>query len=174
MGKYLQRPVGKAELRSLIALARVEEHAFFERNPHVVRPYRGRLLLVALCQGAALQYLRCGYGVKDFDVHFFYAQNPAKPRLSRAIKRVHATVGAFEDVPVDFIRTVIPPRRSQVKQSVADRVRSFLHERPTANALHLSRKAVVGLLPGKLLARVLWRPCAEETLARAESTRRRR
>ena len=166
MGRYLQRPVGRPELRSLVALARAEERAFFERNPHLVRVYRDRLLLVALCQGAALQYLRHRYGVKDFDVHFFYAQNPAKPRLSRAVKRVHATVGAFEAVPVDFIRTVIRPRPSKAKQSVADRVRSFLHERPTANAIHLSRKAVIGLLPDGLFGHVLWRPAAAVALAR--------
>lgn len=158
MGKYLQQPVGRQELRALVALAKTEERFFFERNPHLVRPYRDRLLAVALCQGAALQYLRCGYGVKDFDVHFFYAQNPSKPRLSRAVKRISASVGRFSDVPVDFIRTVV--RVDDAKRTVAQRIKFFLEEQPTANAMHLSKKAVVGLMPNALFERVLWRPAA--------------
>ena len=79
--QYLNRPVTQAELDALASLAAAEEIAFFRRNPHLVAPYRDRLLAVALCQGAALQLLGRGYGVNDFDVHFFYAQNPAKPRF---------------------------------------------------------------------------------------------
>ena len=158
MGKYIQLPVVKGELRSLVALAKSEEKAFFDRNPHTIRTYRNRLLVVALCQGAALQYVGCGYGVKDFDVHFFYAQNPAKPRLSRAVKRINATVGRFANIPVDFIRTVIHADDGHANKSVAYRLRSFLEEQPTANARQLSKKAVVGLLPKKLFAKVLWRP----------------
>jgi hypothetical protein len=161
MGKYIQLPVGKGELRSLVALAKAEEKAFFHRNPHTIRTYRNRLLVVALCQGAALQYVGCGYGVKDFDVHFFYAQNTAKPRLSRAVKRINATVGRFANIPVDFIRTIIPVDGAHANKSVAYRLRSFLEEQPTANARHLSKKTVVGLLPKKLFARILWWPAAE-------------
>jgi hypothetical protein len=157
MGKrYVHRPVGGAELRSLLELATAEERAFFERNRTLVRPYRSRLLAIALCQGAALQYAGRGYGVNDFDVHFFYAQNPAKPRLSRTVKRVFATVGAFDHVPVDFIRTVVPSPRAGRKQSTAQRIRTFLHEGPTANARHLSAKAVVGLSPRTIFGRILW------------------
>ena len=57
---YIQRPVGRAELDALAALARDEERAFFERNPHLIQPYRSRLVAAALCQGAALQYLDIG------------------------------------------------------------------------------------------------------------------
>ncbi len=110
MGKhYIQRPVGRAELRSLLELADAEKQAFFDRNPHLARHYRRRLLAIALCQGAANQYIRRGRGVNDFDVHFFYSQNPAKLRLSRTVKRIFATVGTFKKkMPVDFIRTVVP------------------------------------------------------------------
>jgi hypothetical protein len=158
MSKYFQRPVGKAELRSLVALASEEERAFFERNSRLIPLYRDRLIAIALCQGAALQYLSCGYGVKDFDVHFFYRQNPDKLRLSRAVKRVHAHVGAFKNIPVDFIRTVVPSTELTTEQSIKDRIQSFLRKRPTANSVHLSKKAVVGLLPSELFGKVLWRP----------------
>ena len=88
---YINQPVTARELRDLAKLAAVEEKAFFVRNPHLSKPYQQRLLLVALCQGAALQYLGCGHGVKDFDVHFFYAQNPEKKKLSRPTKEVYAS-----------------------------------------------------------------------------------
>jgi hypothetical protein len=154
--RYIHRRVGKAELRSLVALAKAEEYAFFQRNPHLVRLYRGRLLAVALCQGAALQYLGCSYGINDFDVHYFYAQHPAKPRLSRAVKRIRATVGTFDNVPVDFIRTVVPAIKTAGRRSAAERINAFLRDRPTSNARHLAGKAVVGLLPNHLFGRVLW------------------
>jgi hypothetical protein len=73
---YVQRPVGRPELRKLRVLAQAEENRFFTVNRHLVAPYRGRLIAIALCQGAALQYLGQGHGVNDFDVHFFYMQNP--------------------------------------------------------------------------------------------------
>lgn len=79
--------------------AKAEEAAFFERNPHLVRPYRDRLIAVALCQGAALQYVRRGYGVNDFDVNVFDSQNPQKPKLARAKKRVYSDVGRFKNTP---------------------------------------------------------------------------
>ena len=162
MGKhYIQRPVGHAELRSLLELADAEEQAFFDRNPHLARRYRRRLLAIALCQGAALQYIRRGRGVNDFDVHFFYAQNPAKRQLSRAVKRISgATVGTFKKTPVDFIRTVVPVTQADQKRSLTERIQAFLLERPTSNAVYLSKKAVVGLFPKTIFAKVLWQPPA--------------
>lgn len=155
--RYVQYPVGCAELRSLLELSDAEERDFFKRNPHLVQTYRRHLLAVALCQGAALQYIGSGYGVNDFDVHFFYAQNPSKPRLSRTVKRIFATVGAFKNVPVDFIRTLVPPSHENRKLSCVERIEAFLRERPTANAIHLSQKAVVGLSPQALFGKILWR-----------------
>lgn len=150
---YIDRPVGNTELQSLVRLASEEERAFFKRNPHLVRPYQKRLLAVALCQGAALQYNGDGYGVNDFDIHFFYLQNPSKPRLSRAVKRIFANVGSFADVPVDFIRTVVPDSGTK---SIVERLSSFLRQQPTANAKYLSRKAVVLILPKPLFGKVIW------------------
>lgn len=161
--RYVQRPVGRSELHALKALAKAEEAAFFERNPHLVQPYRDRLIAVALCQGAALQYLRRGYGVNDFDVHFFYSQNPRKPKLTRAKKRTLADVGRFENMPVDFLRTVVPAR---VKVSrPAGRLailHAFLQQTPTPNARHLAEKAVVGLMPKEMFGVIIWQPTDPE------------
>jgi len=154
---YRHQPVTEAELQSLVTLSAAEERAFFTRNLHLVPTYRDRLLAVALCQGAALQFLGRGYGVNDFDVHFFYVQNPRKPRLSRAVKRVMANVGTFQRVPVDFVRTVIPGRGPTADLvAVVDHLREFLRRRPTANAMHLAEKAVIGLVPPKLFGATIW------------------
>jgi hypothetical protein len=161
--RYVQRPVGQAELQALTKLARAEEAAFFERNPHLVRPYRDRLIAVALCQGAALQYLRRGYGVNDFDVHFFYSQNPQKPRLTRASKRMHSAVGRFKNMPVDFLRTVVPARVKVARTAKPLAIlEAFLQQTPTPNARHLAEKAVVGLMPKAMFGVIIWQPAGSD------------
>jgi hypothetical protein len=156
---YIHRSVGRPELEALVNLAGLEEINFFKRNPHLIDPYRDRRIAVALCQGAALQYLGIGCGVNDFDVHFFYRQNPNKPRLSRAVKSVRANVGAFEGVSVDFIRTVVPnPQHAQESTEVMDLLRAALRNSQTDNLQHLSRKGVVGLLPEAVFGAVIWEP----------------
>jgi hypothetical protein len=158
---YIDRPVGRPELQSLATLAGEEESNFFDRNPHLIEVYRERLIVVALCQGAALQYLQRGKGVNDFDIHFFYLQNPAKPRLSRSVKRISATVGSFPNASVDFIRTVLPSaRQAPGRENSIELLQTFLRNPPTGNALHLSKKGVIGLLPDKLFGMVIWEPAS--------------
>lgn len=154
---YIRLSVGRAELESLAMLAETEEERFFSQNSHLDQPYRKRLIAAVLCQGAALQYLGRGKGVNDFDVHFFYRQNPQKPHLSRAVKRIQARVGAFQAVPVDFIRTVIPSRLCSVRpRGTVKLLQAFLSKTPTDNARCLAQKAVIGLLPRKLLGKTIW------------------
>lgn len=157
---YRNQPVTRLELESLLALATAEEADFFtRRNPHLIEPYRDRLLCFALCQGAALQFLGRGYGVGDFDIHFFYAQNPAKPRLCRKPKHAVSDVGGFNSIPMDYLRTVVPGATPTTQlESIVVQLQSFLRRRPTSNAFHLSQKAVVGLFPPGLFGRELWPP----------------
>ena len=152
--RYIDRAVGAQELRALSDLARAEERDFFRRNNHLVGVYRNRLIATALCQGAALQYLGRGYGVNEFDIHYFYSQNPRKPRLSRAVKRVWTRVGRFEHVAVDFIRTVVPSRT--LGSEPVGTIRAFLRDRATPNARHMAMKAVIGISPTKLFRVVIW------------------
>ena len=154
---YVQRPVGRPELRKLRVLAQAEENRFFTVNRHLVAPYRGRLIAIALCQGAALQYLGRGHGVNDFDVHFFYMQNPRKPRLTRTRKRIVTDVVSFDNIAVDFLRTVVPVRiKGPRPTGVITLLRTFLEQAPTANAKHLARKAVVGLFPREIYGKAIW------------------
>jgi hypothetical protein len=158
MGKtYIDQPVSRRELENLVEIATDEERACFVRNPHLIDSYRDRLLAIALCQGAALQYLGQGYGVNDFDLHYFYAQNPEKPRLSRAVGRTWTSVGAFQRVPVDFGRTVVPHAEpSRESDTVVRQLRQFVASRRTSNAAHLETKAVVGLWPLPLFGLTIW------------------
>ena len=154
---YINKPVTMKELRCLAKHARMEEKAFFARNPCLVEPYQQRLILVALCQGAALQFLGCGYGVKDFDIHFFYAQNQDKLRLSRAVKPYKANVGDFSNAQIDYIRTVVPNAQPHLKpDSAIQTVQKFLRRKPTSNAYHLSQKAVIGLYPDEVFGKQIW------------------
>ncbi len=49
---------------------------FFAKYPDWAALYADRVLLVALCQGAALHYLSGDVGINDFDVYTFYAAHP--------------------------------------------------------------------------------------------------
>lgn len=49
-------PLTDSHLKRLAEIAEQDREAMFENNPHL-EVYRDRVLLVALCQGAALHYL---------------------------------------------------------------------------------------------------------------------
>lgn len=153
---YIHSPVGDTEIESLVPLTRAEEKNFFQRNPHLVQPYRSRLIGACLCQGAAIQYLGRGSGVNDFDIHFFYRQNEAKHRLSRAGKHILTTVGRFHNIRLDFYRTVIPAPLCASVQNPVEIIRAFLLHPLTDNAWHLAQKAVIGVWPKALLGVVIW------------------
>ena len=152
----LFHPITRTHLQCLAELAATEEHRFFEKNASAAL-YKDRLLAVALCQGAALHCVDLKNGVKDFDIHFFYLQHPAKKRLARAVKHVIANFPIFGMRRVDFIRTVIPEKFvAKNRSEVSALLRAFLQQRPTPNACHLAEKAVVGLFPSSLLGKIIW------------------
>lgn len=154
---HIQKPVGEDEIEALVRLATEEERAFFVRNPHLVEFYGDRLILVALCQGAALQFLGRGYGVKDFDVHFFYAQNLDRPRVRSHSRLPKADVGSFSNVPVDFLRAIVPGAQPPTTpEDAVDTVREYLTAGRTVRARKLVKKAVVGLMPKEVLGKRIW------------------
>lgn len=150
-------PVRKRHLRFLVQVTKIELEAFFRRNPRQVSRYRNRFLAAALCQGAALHYLNRKNGVKDFDIHLFYVQHPKHKQMSRAVKPLIMEVPDFGIREIDFIRTVVPERFAQgADHSVSGVLQRFLQRRPTSNARFLTEKAVIGLIPEHLFARVVW------------------
>lgn len=153
----IQKPVGQDEIEALVRLSTEEERAFFVRNPHLVEFYGDRLILVALCQGAALQFLGRGNGVKDFDVHFFYAKNPDRPRVRSHSRLPSADVGSFSGVAVDFLRAIVPEAQPPERpEEAVDTVREYLTAGRTVRARKLVKKAVIGLMPKEILGKKIW------------------
>ena len=74
----------RSDLLRLKEIAARDREEFFERN----RKYgdlRNHVVVVALCQGAALHFVNGRNGIKDIDVWTFYAPHPAlnaKQRVS--------------------------------------------------------------------------------------------
>ncbi len=129
----------------------------FERNPHW-SCYRGRLLCVALCQGAALHYLDGHTGVKDFDVWTFFAHSPERPHPDAALfrrrkivdfgpsrfGRTHTAPATFAGRRVDlFARDLDEP----ISADPATALRTWLGAQRTTTARKLAAKAVVLIEP---------------------------
>jgi hypothetical protein len=151
-----QRLITLEHLKLLARIAERERHTFFGRNPRA-RIYQNRFIAAALCQGAALHYLGLGTGVKDFDIHLFHVQHPARRQIARRVRRVRSTVPGFGKRMVDIIWTVIPEKLANRGGADPSRtIREFLKARPTENARYLARKPVVGLLLERILGRILW------------------
>lgn len=153
----LYDPITPEHLTLLANIANEEQDAFFRRNQHTVSFYRDRFLAAALCQGAALHYIGQGQGVKDVDIHFFYKRHPDKPRLSRAVYSIQTVLPAFGVRDIDFVRTLVPEQ--MVTDAYTDPIaiiRAFLEKQPTANSQYLAEKAVIVLLPERLIGTIAW------------------
>ena len=153
----LYHPIMEEVLGILADLAAREHEGFFQRNPWAAPFYGNSLLVAALCQGAALHFIGKGNGVKDFDIHLFYRQHREKRQLSRAVYSRHWDFPTFGRRRVDYIRTVVPQTIvGSADESVIGVIQAFLRDGPTANAYHLSQKAVVGLYPGSGFGTIIW------------------
>jgi hypothetical protein len=151
-----RRPITVEHLKLLAGIAERERRTFFGRNRRA-KIYQNRFIAAALCQGAALHYLGLGTGVKDFDIHLFHVQHPARRQIARRVRRVRSNVPGFGERMVDIIWTVIPERiASRGRANPSRTIREFLKARPTENARFLAQKPVVGLLPERILGRLLW------------------
>ena len=79
MGSVVERSfeqITKADLRCLGEIACGYFDDLFGRKPDSSGRFRGRLLLLVLCQGAASHYVDRSHGVKDFDVWGFFKSLP--------------------------------------------------------------------------------------------------
>ena len=165
-------------LERLVKIAREDQQAFFERNPHLAI-YGERLLLIALCQGGAVPYVDCQRGaeekngVKDLDVYSFYAADPNVPWPYRRHgvadfgesefgyhpnKREH-----FVGRHVDLMGRALPVKRDANPGEV---VRDWLATSNNATPRLLRKKAVVGLYPARYRGKVLWEPVPDPGTAR--------
>lgn len=154
-------PLTHEHLRRLAEIAETDREGLFSRKPHLA-VYRRRILLTALCQGAALHYVNGINGVKDLDVYTFYAKDP---RVDYPYRRIgtgdfgeselgrHPDDHGFVGRRVDLLgRTLkVEPSADPVAA-----VRSYLREAHTATAKELAKKAVVAVDPGPRFGQILW------------------
>ena len=143
------------DLTHLADLARQDLDAFIKRNPHHAG-LKKRVLVVALCQGAALHFVDGKNGVKDFDVWTFFADDGASP--SYPVRRRGAA--QFEGVRfadstrrVDLLGRTL--RVGEDGDPVAA-VRAYLKDARTLTAWHLAQKAAVVLEPASRRGEVIW------------------
>lgn len=154
-------PLTEAHLARLAEIARTDrEERFARRSRWTV--YRDRVLLVALCQGAALHYLDGRNGVKDLDVWTFYARHPEGEFPARW--RVMADFGpsdlgrhpndvGYRGRDVDLIGRSIDAAPGA--DPVAT-VRAYLRAGRTTSARALAAKAVVAIDPPKMRGVTVW------------------
>lgn len=151
----LFEPLTESDLQPLREIALAEHSAFFARNPYLEAAYAGHLIGICLCQGAASHYLDPRIGVKDFDIWFFYREDPRARIPHRARKRVP---DGPKGRPIDFLRRAIPaPVAERYADDPAGAIMAYLLQRDTATKRALLQKAVVGLAPDALFGRILWR-----------------
>jgi hypothetical protein len=151
-----------ADLSRLAALAARDRKALFTRKPELAARHEGRLLAVALCQGAALHYLDGKTGVKDFDVWSFYradAERPFPYRRRGVLDFGDAKFGQTTDSPQFIGRRVDLIGRSIKDDDYSDPIavlRRYLRGGRSESARALSRKAVILIEPTPLLGAIVW------------------
>lgn len=153
-------PITDEHLRRLAKFAKADREGLFSRKPHLA-VYRDRILMTALCQGAALHYVNGINGVKDLDVYTFYAQDPSVGYPYR--RRGVADFGESEHGrhPDDELvgRRVDMLGRALKAEPSADpiaTVRAYLQLGSTTTAQELAKKAVVVIDPGPCFGQVVW------------------
>ena len=164
-----------ADLRRLSMLALADFDSLFHRYERW-RPYQGRLILICLCQGAALHYVRPRKGVtsdrqggiNDFDVWGFFRHRtndrPFPPRRHgrqdfgpSKFGRNPNEEARFSGRRVDVLGRSIEKQRSE---TTIEAVQRYLRRPPTQSARRLAERPVVVLWPSAWRGRVIWKGAA--------------
>jgi hypothetical protein len=153
--------IAREDLERLAQIAAEDLSDFFSRHPDWAAQYQDRVLATALCQGAALHYLRGEAGINDFDVYTFFAQHPARSWYAKRNKTAdfgEPKFGTSVDQPhfvgrrVDLLGRSLDVRTgSEPAEAIRDWLRSG-----KGSAAHLARKAVVLLSPAERMGEVVW------------------
>ena len=157
MEKRSYERITPEELEILLKIALDDFKDFVRRKPRY-RPLKDTLLLIALCQGAAMHYIDGVTGVKDFDVWLFFAEIEGIPKFPpRRRKSYNIAFKRFGLKRVDILGRSIDKDivESCGREPVCCIIR-YLSEKRTRTARELAKKAVVGLYPEKFFGKVLW------------------
>jgi hypothetical protein len=165
--EYSLERITKADLRRLATLALDYFDDLFKRRPYASGRFRGRLLMLALCQGAALHYVDRLHGVKDFDVWGFFR---ALPDVSFPAKGVRGRrdfgrsrfgrhpdhAGQYEGRRVDVLGRSINVLRGE---DAVEAVRRWLANGPRdSSAWYLAQRPVIAIYPETILGQRVWSP----------------
>jgi hypothetical protein len=157
-------PITTQDLLRLVEIAQLDFESLFKRKPSTCGRFRGRLAMLALCQGAALHYVDGKRGVKDLDVWGFFRELPDitfPPR--RCSKRDfgashlgrHPNDLGYVGRRVDVLGRSISFAPGE---NAVDAVRRYLASGATETARRLAERPVVAIDPEDLFAKVVW-PC---------------
>lgn len=156
-------PITDEHLRRLAEFAKADREGLFSRKPHLA-VYRDRILMTALCQGAALHYVNGTNGVKDLDVYTFYAQDPGVgyPYRRRGVADFGDSEHGRHPDDHDLVgrRVDMLGRALKVAPSAdpITAVHAYLQAGTTKTAQELAAKAVVVIDPGPSFGQVVWPP----------------
>jgi len=151
----LYDPLSINDLERLRELALEEQQNFFERNPHLRKPFYNSLIGICLCQGAASHYLNPTVGIKDFDVWHFYLEVEKLNFPCRAHKRIE---NGYKGKPIDFLKRGIPKYICNLTPNSPEQIiMNYLFERNTKTKILLLKKAIIGLYPNEIFNKVLWK-----------------
>ena len=154
--------IDEHDLRRLVRLALDDLEDLYRRKHHIRDMCKGKLLCLALCQGAALHYLDQATGVKDFDVWSFFertgtGQFPYRRRaeVDFGSPKFGLTPGFpnFVGRKVDLLGrsiSVSPDESPLVSLS------RYISEATTSTPRHLAEKAGVILHPDEYFGQILW------------------
>ena len=146
--------ITRHDLRELLVVGERVMDQFFVDKPRYA-PFRNKLVLVALCQGAADHYCDGTTGIKDYDVWFFYerVQGVSMPRSHR--KTLIPGFNCYKGKRVDVLRrSNCAFKKGDIKASI----NRYLPKPASLTPCLLSRQAVIGLYPPEVMDKKLWPP----------------
>ena len=156
-------PIDEHDLRRLVRLALDDLEDLYRRKHHIRDMCEGKLLCLALCQGAALHYLDRSTGVKDFDVWAFFERTGTGQFPYRRRGVVDFGSPKFGHTPgfpnfvgrrVDLLGRSIPV---SLGESPPESLFRYISEAATPTPRHLAEKAGVLLHPDEYFGQILWR-----------------
>lgn len=155
-------PITDEHLLRLAQLALPVFEGLFDRRPDTSGRYRGRLLLLALCQGAAQHRVDGHHGVKDLDVWGFFRSHPDgrfPVRWRRTCDFGPSALGYHPDDTGYAGRRVDVLGRSievEAGEDEAGAVRRYFAGARTQTAWRLSQRPVIALHPTSLFGLQVW------------------
>lgn len=155
-------PVTDAHLRRLADLSMSRFEELFINRPYGAGRYQDRVLMLALCQGAAQHRLDGLHGVKDLDVWGFFRPHPGGPFPVRwrgtrdfgpSALGYHPDDAGYAGRRVDVLGRSI---NIEEHESPVEAIRRYLAGGHPQTAQHLAQRPVIALHPPTMFGMQVW------------------